>query len=211
MNQVNLLRSRSVQVVVPSVVIFVLYLLLFHVSLGRQYKQEAVKLTKLESATKLADVETANQQLATLQSETEKLNEHLQAARGKHQTLVARQSPANRESESLTSPAKAIANLVELLEQNGLVCMSSALVPNGRSTQKDSAQVNSTTSQRSTDNDKREIKLCVLGSFDQMRSALGQLRLMPHVCLRSLEMDESDGLSTTRSWTLTVDTLEGMR
>ena len=208
MNQVNLLRSRSVQVVGPSVVIFVLYLLLFHLSLGRQYKHESVKLTKLESAAKLADVETANQQLATLQSETEKLNEHLQAVRGKNQTLVARQTPAHRELESLTSPAKAIANLVELLEQNGLVCMSSALVPNGRSSQKDATLGSSATSVRSTESDKREIKLSVLGSFDQMRSALGQLRLMPNVCLRSLEMDESDVLNATRSWTLTVDTVE---
>ena len=211
MNQVNLLRSRSVQVVGPSVVILVLYFLLFQLSLGRQFKQESVKLTKLESAAKLADVETANQQLATLQSETEKLNEQLQAARGKHQTLVARQTPANRELESLTSPAKAIANLVELLEQNGLVCMSSALVPSGRSSLKDTTMGSSATSIRSTENDKREIKLCVLGSFDQMRSALGQLRLMPNVCLRSLEMDESDGLNATRSWMLTVDTLEVVR
>lgn len=211
MNQITLLRGRSVQIVGPSVVIFVLYLLLFHLSLGRQYKQEAVKLTKLESAAKLADVETANQQLATLQSETEKLNEHLQTVRGNHQTLVARQAPANRESDSLTSPAKAIANLVELLEQNGLVCLSSALVPNGRSSLKDATLGSSATSLRSTENDRREIKLCLLGSFDQMRSALGQLRLMPHVCLRSLEMDESDGLNATRSWMLTVDTMEVAR
>lgn len=208
MNQVNLLRSRSVQVVGPSVVIFVLYLLLFHLSLGRQYKHESVKLTKLESAAKLADVETADQQLGSLQSETEKLNEHLQTVRGKHQTLVARQTPTNRKSDSLTSPAKAIADLIELLEQNELVCMSTALVPNGSSSQKDATLGGSATSLRSTEKDKREIKLCALGSFDQMRSALGQLRLTPDVCLRSLEMDESDGLNATRSWTLTVDTVE---
>jgi ribosomal protein S15P/S13E len=211
MNQVSFLSSRTLHVVGPSVAIFVLYLLLFHISIGRQYKQEQVKLTKLESATMLADLESANQQLTSLQSEAEKLNEHLQTVRRNHQTLVARQAPANRELEGLSSPAKAIANLVELLEQNGLVCMSSALVSNGRSAQKDPTSGSSATALRSTEVDKREIKLSVFGSFDQIRSALNQLRLTPQICLRSLEMDESDGLNTTRSWILTVDTLEGVR
>ena len=211
MKQVDLLRSPAVQVAVPSVVIFVLYLLLFHLSLGRQFKQESVKLTKLQSAAKLADVEIANQQLASLQSEMEKLTEQLQFVRGKHQTLVARKTPANRESEDLTAPARAITTLVELLEQNGLVCVSSALVPNGRTSHKDASLGNSATSQRSTEIDKREIKLNVLGSFDQMRIALGQLRSLPNVCLRSLAMDKSDGLGATRSWILTIDTIEVAR
>lgn len=211
MNHFNLLRSRTVQVVVPSVAIFVLYLLLFHLSLERQYKHESLKLSKLESATKLADVDSANQQLATLQSETEMLNEHLQIAKRNHQTMVARQSPGNRESEGLTSRAKSIAGLIELLENNGLVCLSSALIANGRSLQKDPALRNSTTTLRSSENEKLEVKLDIMASFDQMRSALSQLRLMPQICLRSLEMDESDGLTTSRSWILTVDTLEGVQ
>ncbi len=211
MNQSNMLRRRSVQIVGPSAAILILYVLLFHLSLGRQYKQESVKLNKLESATKLADVQAANQQLASLQSETEKLNELLRTAKGNHQTLVARQVPANRGSESQTSPAMAVANLVELLEQNGLVCVSSTLVINGRSSQKDQASGSSATPIRATEIDHREIKLCVLGSFDQVRSMLAQLRSIPEVCLRSLEMDESDGLNATRTWTLTVDTLEVAR
>ncbi len=211
MNQAKILHRRSVQVIGPSAAILILYVLLFHLALGRQYKQESVKLNKLESATKLADVQAANQQLASLQSETEKLNELLRTAKGNHQTLVARQVPANRALEGQTSPAKAIANLVELLQQNGLVCVSSTLVTNGRSSQKDQASGSSATPLRGTENDHREIKLCVLGSFDQMRNALGQLRLTPQICMRSLEMDESDGLNATRTWTLTVDTLEVAR
>ncbi len=121
MNQSNMLRRRSVQSVGPSAAILILYVLLFHLSLGRQYKQESVKLNKLESATKLADVQAANQQLASLQSETEKLNELLRTAKGNHQN--SGRSSSSRKSrlrESDFTPM-AVANLVELLEQN--VCL----------------------------------------------------------------------------------------
>lgn len=211
MNQSTLLRSRLVHIAGPTVAILVLYMLLFHLSLARQCKQELIKLAKLESTANLSDVDTANQQLASLQSETEVLNEHLASVKRSHQTLVARQTPAIRESEGVASPAKEVADAVELLESTGLVLASSAVVPNSRSPQNDSTQGNPASPQRSHENDNREIRLRVFGTFDQVRSALSQLRQSRHLWLRSLEMEESDGLSASRNWTLTIDAMEGSR
>ena len=201
MNQL-LDRKRLLQIVAaPLAVAFSYYLGLYR-QLGEELRSTSAEYQRLEAVVSRSSIEPTSLRLKQLQAEIRQLEEQSQL-RGESEQFIISGSPSSSRS---ASPAKAVAEVLHVLEQHGLACLGSQTLPPVHFRQLNTPQPE--LQHLDADSDKQLCQVVVVdlhGTFPQMHAAIDELSQLPTVVfVNSLSMEEVDLVSPLRKWKMTL-------
>lgn len=192
----------------PSIAITIFYFAFFQRSLDSQLKQETSRLKKLSAAVVRTDPKTEQERLASVSNQVKELEDQLALSRSEKSKLVSKRSELSKTLRGSSVPAASIAGLLDIVERNGLNCISCRPNENPGSMLPESLQPASRVlvpAKNQTQQDRCELQVVLMGTFAEMQNALRDLR-NDHlgVVLVSVDMELPEEDSESRTWLLTA-------
>lgn len=202
------LRRRLLWLLGPSLVCILFNFLMFQSPIQRESSQLLEKMNRLSAAMARYDSATDSQRLVFLKAEAAALASQLEDHKTSRTHFIARRGDLTKTILGSTVPATAIAEMIELLEQHNLKCVSAqpSNQPQAKLPEALQAVAGNTAAQGSSTDQCAELQIAIQGTFHSMQHALRDLKSdSSGVRLVSLEMMDSVGVqSELRSWLLTV-------
>lgn len=191
----------------PSLAIVVLYFVFVQRPLDRTHQHELNRLEQLMKADAMHGSDVDLKRLEPVSIEIKNLEQQLSSSQAATSQLVAKRSALSGTLLGSSVPATTIAQMLEVLERNGLRCLSSqpnetpktklpeSLLPAGRILGP----------QQNQPQDHCELQIVVVGTFTEMRNALRELRFSSAgVLIISLEMDLAMEDADRHTWMITT-------
>lgn len=207
MNRPNSHQMRLLSLLGPALSITLVYYLIFQLPMLRRAAGESAKLHRLSVRVSPSDDDLNTQRISQLRDEVRGLTTQAESDRRNRTHLVAQRSELNRTLLRSQLPATNLAKTIDLLERNGLQCISTQPTEQSQSQLPDALHaIAGVPSKAPTARERSgELQIEILGTFAEMRQALQEMKAEPsQIRLVSLEMSSVDYQTEIRSWRMTV-------
>lgn len=206
------LRQHISRIGAPILVVGMLYLLTCHLPASRVLSQRLAKQDKLAELVRQrsADPETSVERLSALQAEELSLGEAVEAAKQTGARLVTQRDDCTAELLASTSPAASLSQVLQLFDRHHLECLGSTpVVPSAKAQGQSHELLKSVADmlgqREGFENQRREVRLTLHGTFEDMRSALHELPTAGAcVVLVSVQMEVTSDEKGSHVWTVTI-------
>ncbi|MFO0942147.1 MAG: hypothetical protein U0930_15525 [Pirellulales bacterium] len=169
-------------------------------------KVEQERLSELLKDKQPTDVASQARRLDELKEESERLTQQLAEANANGLRFVSKPGRTNS-----GTPAQSIAELIRLLESNGMVCVScksnvaTKVVPADSNKNGNFARTESNEHSTTNTTTRREVTIQIEGSFVQLQKSLQEVASIPGLFeIASITMGEANAQSSLRLWKLRV-------
>ena len=181
------------------------YYLILYRTLGEELKTTTTEYHRLEAIVSRSSIEPMSLRLRELQAEIRQLEAQKQL-QGESEQFTVTDSPSGHSRGRSVSPAKAVAEVLHILEQHGLACLGSQTQTPVQVRQLNTPQPELQHFDAASDKQLCQVVVVDLhGTFPQMHAAIDNISQLPTaVFVNSLSMEDVDVASPLRKWKMTL-------